>query len=164
LSRAKRKNHDFAIMFIDLDGFKNVNDTLGHDVGDALLKDVAIRLTSTVREEDLVSRIGGDEFIIVFEETCREELETISSRIIGSIGNPYFLADKEAHVTPSIGIALFPEHGVEIDSLVDHADKAMYAAKNSGKSTYHFYSHDLKYEEESHRESLIAKFKKIFQK
>jgi Diguanylate cyclase, GGDEF domain len=86
---------------------------------------------STLKEEDLISRISGDEFIIVFEETCREELETISSRIIGSIGNPYFLADKEAHVTPSIGIALFPEHGDEIDSIVDHADKAMYAAKNN---------------------------------
>lgn len=163
LSRAKRKDHDFAIMFIDLDGFKDVNDTLGHDAGDALLKDVAVRLTSSVREEDLVSRIGGDEFIIVFEETSKEELEVISSRIIQNIGNPYYFSEKKAHVTPSIGIALFPEHGDEIDSLMDHADKAMYAAKSNGKCTYQFYSPDLMYES-SQRESLIAKFRKIFQK
>jgi diguanylate cyclase len=163
LSRAKRKDHDFAIMFIDLDGFKDVNDTLGHDVGDALLKDVAIRLTSSVREEDLVSRIGGDEFIIVFEETSQDELEVISSRIIQNVGNPYYFSDKEAHVTPSIGIAIYPDHGDEIDSLVDHADTAMYAAKKTGKNTYLIYSSGLQVEQHQ-EESLIAKFRKWFQK
>jgi diguanylate cyclase len=163
LSRAKRKDHDFAIMFLDLDGFKDVNDTLGHDIGDALLKDVAVRLTSSVREEDLVSRIGGDEFIIVFEETCRDELEDISSRIIHNVGNPYYFSDKKAHVTPSIGIALFPDHGNEIDSLVDHADKAMYAAKKRGKNNYLIYSPDLQVEQQR-GDSLIARFRKMFQK
>lgn len=163
LSRAKRKDHDFAIMFLDLDGFKDVNDSLGHDVGDALLKDVSIRLTASVREEDFVSRIGGDEFIIVFEETSIEELEGITSQIIQNIGNPYYLSNKEACVTPSIGISIFPDHGDEIDSLVDHADKAMYAAKNTGKNTYRFYTPEME-NEQYQSKSFIDKFRKIFQR
>lgn len=163
LSRAKRKDHDFAIMFLDLDGFKDVNDSLGHDVGDALLKDVSIRLTASVREEDFVSRIGGDEFIIVFEETSIEELEGITSQIIQNIGNPYYLSNKRACVTPSIGISIFPDHGDEIDSLVDHADKAMYAAKNTGKNTYRFYTPEME-NEQYQSKSFIDKFRKIFQR
>ncbi len=163
LSRAKRKEHDFAIMFLDLDGFKEVNDTLGHDVGDALLKDVSIRLTASVRDEDFVSRIGGDEFVIVFEETSREELEGISDRLIQNIGKPYYLSNKVASVTPSIGISIFPDHGDTIDSLIDHADKAMYAAKSTGKNTYLFYLPEME-NEQYQSNSFIDKFIKIFQR
>lgn len=163
LSRAKRTKHEFVIMFLDLDGFKAVNDTLGHETGDALLKDVATRLNACVREEDLVSRIGGDEFIIVFEETSKDTVEEIADRIIVNIANPYYISEKEARVTPSIGISIYPEHGTDIDSIIDHADKAMYVAKSKGKNRYQFY--DLELEEYPQpKETFIAKFRKLFQK
>jgi diguanylate cyclase len=163
LSRAKRKDHEVIILFLDLDGFKDVNDSLGHDIGDILLKDVADRLIACVREEDMVSRIGGDEFIIVFEETGKEEVALIAGRIIQMVSNPYFISDHEVKVTPSIGISIYPEHGDNLDSVVTHADTAMYVAKNKGKSQYQFYSPELE-DYENPDETLISKFLKLFQK
>lgn len=162
LSRAKRKEHEVTIMFIDLDGFKDVNDSLGHDIGDALLKEVAARLNDSVREEDLISRLGGDEFIIVFEETAKKEVSQIADRIVQDIGSPYDLSGNKVSVTPSIGISNYPDDGLDIEILIRNADKAMYLAKNNGKNNYRFYTPDL--EDYHPKESLIDKFLKFFQK
>lgn len=161
LSRARRKEHEVTIMFIDLDGFKDVNDTFGHDIGDVLLKEVATRLNKSVREEDLISRLGGDEFIMVFEETSKDEIAVIADRVLQNISASYNLSENTVSVTPSIGISSYPEDGLEIESLIKNADKAMYFAKSNGKGNYQFYSPDI--EEYESKESLIDKFLKLFQ-
>jgi diguanylate cyclase len=143
LARSKRHNHHLGIMFIDLDGFKKVNDTLGHDAGDSLLKEVAYRLTDNVREEDLIARLGGDEFIIVIEETNKQEIERIAERLLEAVSNPYAINEEEANVSPSIGISMFPDDGEDHETLIQNADKAMYYAKNNGKGTYTFYTPEL---------------------
>jgi diguanylate cyclase len=162
LARANRKEHEVTIMFMDLDGFKDVNDSLGHDIGDALLKEVANRLNESVREEDLISRLGGDEFILVFEETDKKEITIIADRILKNISEAYLLLGKKVSITPSIGIASYPEDGMDIESLIRNADKAMYLAKNKGKTNYQFYTPDL--EDYHPKESLIDKMLKLFQK
>lgn len=162
LSRARRKEHEVDIMFIDLDGFKSINDTLGHDVGDSLLKQVAERLIETVREEDLISRLGGDEFIVVFEETNKEEISGIAERILQSISTPFLIDDNNVTVTPSIGIAIYPDNGSDIEALVRNADKAMYYVKSKGKGHYEFYSTDL--DDIVPKKSLFDKVLSLFQK
>lgn len=143
MARSKRKSHPLCVMFIDLDGFKNVNDTLGHETGDLLLKEVAKRLNESVRDEDFISRLGGDEFIIVFEETDKHEVQDIAERVLTNISKPYNLEGKQAKVTPSIGISMYPDDGADRETLLNNADKAMYFAKNKGKSNYQFYSAEL---------------------
>ena len=143
LVRSKRHKHNFSIMFIDLDDFKKVNDTLGHDAGDQLLIDVVSRIDSCIREEDLISRIGGDEFIVMFEETGKEEIEQIAKRMIESVAEPYTLNDQNASISLSIGISMYPDDGEDKDTLIKAADKAMYFAKNNGKNNYQIYTNDL---------------------
>lgn len=143
LSRAKRHNHNLTIMFIDLDDFKVVNDTMGHDAGDLLLKEVVNRLKNAIREEDLIARIGGDEFIIVFEDIEKDEIENIAGRILDTIALPYEIHEKEATISLSIGISMFPDDGEEKDALIECADKAMYFAKNTGKNNYKMYTAEL---------------------
>ncbi|WP_445486929.1 diguanylate cyclase domain-containing protein [Niallia sp. 03133] len=140
LARSKRHKHNVAIMFIDLDDFKLVNDTLGHKAGDELLTKVASRFHDTIREEDYIARIGGDEFIIVFEETTRAEVEKITKRIIHEVSKPYFIHPFKASITLSIGISLFPDDSEEQNELIANADKAMYQAKEKGKNQYTFYA------------------------
>ncbi|MFT8323315.1 MAG: sensor domain-containing diguanylate cyclase [Bacillus sp. (in: firmicutes)] len=140
IARSKRHNHQLAIMFIDLDDFKLVNDTLGHSAGDVLLMEAADRFHATIREEDYIARIGGDEFIIVIEETNRDEMNKITKRIIDKVSKPYFIEQTTASITLSIGISLYPDDSEEQDGLIAHADKAMYMAKEKGKNQYHFYS------------------------
>ncbi len=143
LARSKRHNHNFTLMFVDLDDFKLVNDTLGHDAGDLLLQEVVQRINHTIREEDLIARIGGDEFIIVFEETTKEDVEDIAKRIVENVSLPYKLNEQDARISLSIGISMYPDDGEDKGSLIDHADKAMYYAKNNGKNNYKLYSPDL---------------------
>ena len=143
LFRSKRHKHNFSIMFIDLDDFKKVNDTLGHDAGDQLLIEVVSRINDCVREEDLVSRIGGDEFIVMFEETGKNEIELIAKRIIKYVGEPYTINDHCAKISLSIGISMYPDDGEDKDTLIKAADKAMYYAKNNGKNNYRIYTKDL---------------------
>lgn len=143
LARSKRHEHCFSVMFIDLDGFKKVNDSLGHECGDLLLIEVANRLNESVREEDLTGRLGGDEFMIVFEETNKEEVEKIAERIIDSLSKPILVNDNEAKISPSIGISMYPNDGIDIETLINNADKAMYYAKNNGKNNYQFYEEKL---------------------
>ncbi|MDQ0253056.1 diguanylate cyclase (GGDEF)-like protein/PAS domain S-box-containing protein [Evansella vedderi] len=143
LARSKRHNHNLSIMFIDLDDFKVVNDTLGHDAGDELLKGVVSRINESIREEDLVARIGGDEFIIVFEETDRDEIEEIAKRMIENVAYPYMIDETKTNISLSIGISMYPDDGCDKDTLLEHADKAMYYAKSEGKNNYKIYFPDL---------------------
>ncbi len=132
---ARRDRHDLALLFVDLDKFKAVNDELGHDAGDALLKDVAERLRRQVRESDTVARIGGDEFTVLLPAIAsRENAAVVAKKIIDSLGLPFVLGAKghEARIGASIGIAIYPADASDADALIKAADSAMYAAKKSG--------------------------------
>jgi diguanylate cyclase (GGDEF)-like protein len=141
LSQAKHHQRSLAIMFLDLDNFKKINDTLGHDVGDELLKAVAVRLNTCIRTGDTVSRQGGDEFIIVLSEiTHPDDAALVADKIIKVINNPVRIADSTLNVTTSIGIAVYPINGGDDTlELMKKADKAMYAAKQAGRNSYKFF-------------------------
>lgn len=142
LVNAKRYQRAMAVMFLDLDNFKQVNDTLGHDVGDDLLRKVAARLTDCARASDTVSRQSGDEFVIVLTEiTQPADAAAVAEKILKSMAEPIRLGNKNLHITTSIGIALFPAEGVQFASeLMKQADSAMYTAKAEGKNQYRFYN------------------------
>ncbi|MCC7218973.1 MAG: diguanylate cyclase, partial [Burkholderiales bacterium] len=141
LSLAQRRGKQFALFFIDLDRFKNINDSLGHEAGDRLLQDVARRLRQHLRESDTVARLGGDEFVVLVEDSADpRELNAIAQNILNAVGRPYLLAGREYHVTGSIGISAFPDDGLDPATLLKNADIAMYLAKDSGKNNFQFYS------------------------
>lgn len=140
VAMAKRKNYTVAVMFLDLDGFKKVNDTLGHDAGDLLLQEVAKRLKVSVRDSDSVARVGGDEFIFVLNEIGSDENAALfANKIIAALSKPFELKGQQCHVGGSIGIAIYPDASQDTKTLVKQADDAMYLAKQSGKNTYKFY-------------------------
>ena len=141
LESAKKDNKEFSILFLDLDGFKLINDTLGHQAGDELLQNVAARLVSSVRDGDVVSRRGGDEFVILLDELSnKEDIITICNRMIDEVSRPYFLGQKEANISTSIGVATYPMDGQTTSELLEHSDAALYVSKSSGRRTYRFYS------------------------
>ncbi len=129
----------FALLFIDLDGFKQANDTYGHLAGDLLLKEVATRLLNCTREEDLVSRYAGDEFLILLSKGDRTLAMEVAERIAGAINTPFIINGNEIVISASIGISLYPEDGKETSILIKNADTAMYQAKGAGKNTYQFH-------------------------
>lgn len=130
-----------AIFFIDLDNFKNVNDTLGHDYGDLLLKQVSNELKSYTSDNDILARTGGDEFLILKTKfNTNQELEQYAKHLVDIVNNPFNLDGEHAHVSMSVGIAIFPNNGLTISELIKNADIAMYSAKNSGKNNYRFFS------------------------
>lgn len=141
LTNSYRNLKKTALLFIDLDGFKAVNDTLGHDVGDRLLQDVAQRLTDATRSSDTVARMGGDEFTIILTNIDEvSDVANIGAKLIKIIGEPYDYGEGiVARVTGSIGIAMYPKDGANSVDLIKHADESMYKAKNSGKNNYVFY-------------------------
>lgn len=137
LVRAKRNHQALAVLFLDLDRFKQINDTLGHDQGDELLKAVAARLTGSVRQEDTVSRLGGDEFVVVLPEIAHAgDAEIVAQKIVAAIRLPVVLAGGELHVTTSIGLAVYPQDGEAVTSLMKSADIALYRAKEGGRNRY----------------------------
>jgi len=150
------QQREFAILFVDLDHFKRINDTLGHSLGDELLKAVAARLQSCLRSEDHVlrankagnvslARLGGDEFVIILRDVGSEEAAaSVASRIISSLANPFSWEGHQFVVTPSIGVAIYPQHGKTTDELLMNADSAMYKAKTAGRNAYRFYSDTMK--------------------
>ena len=141
---ASRENKKFALLFLDLDRFKNVNDTLGHHIGDQLLIEVAQRLKSCIRKSDIVARLAGDEFTIVINGLKRrEEVVKVAKKILQTFATPVNLSGYEFFITTSIGISIFPYDAITLDNLIKHADSAMYQAKELGKNTYQFYSHEL---------------------
>jgi diguanylate cyclase (GGDEF)-like protein len=144
LRNAKNKNTILAILFIDLDNFKNVNDTLGHAMGDKLLRQAAGRLKSVLRSEDHVIRLGGDEFTVLLNSVANhEEVVHVASRITESFREAFVILGREMRIGTSLGISMFPKDGEEPDSLIQKADIAMYAAKDEGKGTFHFYDQQL---------------------
>lgn len=139
IAMAEREQRGMALMFLDLDRFKFVNDSLGHDIGDDLLKAVANRLLGLVRHSDTVARLGGDEFVILLDNPANKaEVADIASRIVAEINRPMEFRGKQAQVGTSIGIAMYPSDGASPEALMKSADSAMYAAKNAGKNTYRF--------------------------
>jgi len=144
LSRAHRENHRLAVLFIDLDRFKNINDSLGHAVGDQLLCEVASRLTAAVRENDTVARLGGDEFVIALERIgTADGAAVFAEALVGALGEPIRIDEHELFVTPSIGISIYPDDAKSTEDLVRHADAAMYHAKRLGRNRFQFYSESL---------------------
>ncbi|MDQ5849849.1 MAG: sensor domain-containing diguanylate cyclase, partial [Pseudomonadota bacterium] len=141
VQRSRRRNSRLAVVFVDLDGFKQINDFLGHASGDALLIELAGRLRAHLRASDLVARLGGDEFLVVLEEVPDSAaISAIARKLLGEAAKPYLIAGATARVTASIGISVFPDDAADATALMKHADMAMYAAKQMGKNTYCFYS------------------------
>jgi len=149
LASSVRSKREGAILFIDLDNFKTLNDTLGHDKGDLLLQQVAQRLTTCIREGDTVARLGGDEFVVMLEDLSTNakeaatQTEAVGEKIIATLNQTYSLAGHEHHSTPSIGITLFNDHMNSIDELLKRADLAMYQAKAAGRNTLRFFDPDM---------------------
>lgn len=147
------KNH--AIIFIDLDGFKSINDTLGHDYGDMLLKAVSSKLASFINEDDILARNGGDEFVIFKRQiTDREALEDFLTTLVSIATHPFVLNDETVHITLSAGVALFPQNGLSLSELMKNADIAMYSSKNTGKNSYTFFSSSME-DEINRRNDLV---------
>lgn len=138
IEESKGTNNRFGVMFIDLDGFKEINDSLGHQVGDLVLQRVGEYLQRCVRKEDIVARLGGDEFVILLPHASREACLKLAERIIEPQSQSIDIFGKGAYVTPSIGIAISPENGEDIETLLNHADMAMYEAKKAGKNQFRF--------------------------
>jgi len=137
LAHAQRSQQKLAVMLLDLDHFKEVNDTLGHSVGDQLLQVVSKRLASLLRKGDTVARMGGDEFMLLLPEIAGGEgAAEVAQKILEAFREPFILDDHEIHVTTSIGIALYPEDGEDGDTLMKNADIAMYRAKDGGRDSY----------------------------
>ena len=139
IHKAKRENGSFALMFMDLDGFKAINDSLGHHMGDLLLTQTAERLKTVLRAQDTVARIGGDEFVLLLEAGTPEDAAIIADKLIAGINKPFLLETHELRVTSSIGIAVFPQDGASYHELAINADAAMYHTKRGGRNGYHFF-------------------------
>ena len=144
LHLAERDGHAMALMFIDLDRFKKINDTLGHHIGDTVLIEVARRLRSSMRTSDIVARLGGDEFVILLPRIAEEaDGERVAQKVIDQFSEPLRIGPHELRVTPSIGLVLHPRHGTDAITLMRHADLAMYRAKNLGRNRIQVYSDDM---------------------
>lgn len=144
IAMSHRGYYNFALLYFDLDEFKRINDTLGHDAGDELLKEVAKRLISRLREEDTIARLGGDEFAVILSGIKdRGQASAIATNLQQAFAAPVKLGQHEVSISASIGITVAPEDAAEEELLLKHADLAMYEAKARGKNTFHFFSHDL---------------------
>ncbi len=145
IEAACRHERRFAMLFIDLDRFKVINDSLGHDAGDILLAEISNRLRNTLRSSDVVARLGGDEFVVILEETAeREDVERIAHNLLSVLGEPLQLSGHECHTTASIGIAMYPSDGSDAQTLIKNADMAMYFAKEDGKNGFRFFTKDTR--------------------
>jgi diguanylate cyclase (GGDEF)-like protein/PAS domain S-box-containing protein len=141
IKKAHRAGRPLALMFLDLDRFKEVNDTLGHDMGDAMLKDAAQRLSSCVRETDTVARLGGDEFTVILSELDDpSSVDRVAREILRKLTEPFQLGEEVVYVSASIGITLYPDDATAIETLLKNADQAMYAAKNLGRNRYSYFT------------------------
>ncbi|NDP49105.1 MAG: GGDEF domain-containing response regulator [Sulfuriferula multivorans] len=137
IAHAHRNKSAMAVMYLDLDGFKQINDSLGHDVGDMLLTIVADRLEAAVRQEDTVARMGGDEFVIgLWEISDADGVASLASKVIQALSQPYRIQGRDVSMTASVGVSMYPMHGDEVETLMKSADLALYEAKHSGKNNY----------------------------
>ncbi|WP_417782345.1 EAL domain-containing protein [Terasakiella pusilla] len=141
IARSKRHNERLAVMFVDLDHFKKINDTLGHNTGDEILVEAAGRLINCTRDEDTVARLGGDEFVLLFPDIQSvEEVTKVADRIVASFAEPFIVDEHKLFVTSSLGISIFPDDGDEYETLIKNADAAMYRSKDTGRSTFNLFN------------------------
>jgi len=144
LARARWHDRLVALMFLDLDRFKTINDSLGHDFGDRLLAQIGERLQEGIRDRDTVARFGGDEFVVLLDDIASEDdVAQLAERVLDLLAPPFVIDERELHITASIGISCFPNDGADPKTLMRHADVAMYRAKDLGRNTYKFYSEDM---------------------
>ena len=143
ISHAHRYGQSLAVMFLDLDHFKNINDTLGHSTGDKILVETAKRLKNSVRSEDTVSRLGGDEFVLIFPNTDEKSAMRIANKVIKDISAPNTIDHYELTITPSVGIAIYPFDGEDFETLLKNADTAMYHVKKGGRNSSHFFTQQM---------------------
>lgn len=141
--QAHRDTAQLGLLFLDIDHFKNVNDTLGHRTGDELLIEISRRLRDNLLKENVISRMGGDEFVVIINQCDDQELSRIAERLLNKVSKPYHLEKHDLTVTASIGIASFPHDGEDFETLYQHADIAMYNAKHDGRNDYRFFNHDM---------------------
>lgn len=137
---AERHKKSFALLFIDLDHFKNINDSLGHSIGDQVLIEVGRRLLACVREEDTVARLGGDEFVVLLADTHWNGAAVVANKVISLLSDTIFYHNYQLHITPSIGISLYPDNGESYETLFKNADTALYQAKENGRNQYQFFT------------------------
>jgi diguanylate cyclase (GGDEF)-like protein len=139
LTTAQRHGSRLAVLFLDLDGFKPVNDVYGHHIGDRLLKEIGARLRNCIRDNDTVARLGGDEFVITLSDIREtDDVAAVAEKILQAIAAPALIDGQEVQVTTSIGIAVYPDSGTDSESLLRAADAAMYEAKAEGRRIYRF--------------------------
>ena len=145
MAESKRNDKKMALIMIDLDHFKNINDNFGHDAGDELLKELSSRLVNTLRKTDTICRMGGDEFaVLISDVSTKEMIDEVAQRIVLAIGKPFPLQDIERRIGASLGIAIYPEDGDTLDTLIKHADSAMYEVKKMGRNNYLYYQPSVK--------------------
>jgi len=145
LAISQRNHSKTSVIFMDLDHFKEINDSLGHHVGDMLLQQVAERIRSALREVDTVSRLGGDEFVVVLPELRHtEDATTIAQKLVRALDEDFFISGDKLRISPSLGISVYPDHAADASTLIRLADKAMYHAKQGGRNTYRFYDDAMK--------------------
>ncbi len=140
LKRAQRKGYKIALLFLDLDHFKTINDSLGHPIGDILLQQVAERIKSVVRQEDTVARLSGDEFVVIVDRIETQGVTVLAHKLMATFNPPFVINDHELHVTISMGITMYPRDGEDNATLIKNADTAMYQAKEQGRNNYAFYT------------------------
>ena len=141
IASAERHHDRFAVLVVDLDRFKSINDSLGHLAGDAMLKEVGRRLALTLHKADTLARLGGDEFVLIINEiSSAQDIEALASKLLVDIARPLKLSELELHTSASIGISVFPDDGADAETLLQHADAAMYHAKKSGRNAHQFFA------------------------
>ncbi|WP_369648397.1 MULTISPECIES: EAL domain-containing protein [unclassified Variovorax] len=141
IKRSNRHQKQFAVIFVDLDRFKHINDTLGHGVGDEMIKICGERLTALLRETDIVARFGGDEFVLLLENlSSANDAAGLAEKVLACCAEPFFLAGRELHVSASVGVSIYPDNGGDAEALLKNADTAMYRAKERGRNTFRFYA------------------------
>ncbi len=147
----RRQHQRFALMFLDLDHFKEINDSLGHEAGDDLLQSCSQRIVAAVRGDDMVARFGGDEFVILVRELSDPvDAELAADKVLAALEPPFVVAGHEVSIGGSVGIAVYPDDGASASDLLKHADLAMYAAKSAGRGTSYFYNESLRHQSETH--------------
>jgi len=155
LLHAQRENHLLGLLFIDLDHFKEINDTLGHNVGDLLLIEASQRIKSCTRESDMVARLGGDEFTVILSDLHNESsIERVTAAIVTSLARPFQLKKQQSYISASIGITLYPNDGKTVTQLLQNADQAMYQAKKMGRNRYKYFTQSMQDKAQNHLQSV----------
>ncbi|MBI3729098.1 MAG: EAL domain-containing protein [Burkholderiales bacterium] len=156
LSLAERSQDALAVIFFDLDHFKDINDTLGHSLGDVLLVELAKRLVAAMRENDTISRLGGDEFILLLTGVDEHKVEQVVQKLMQVVNTPFHLGEYDLNVTASMGIAIYPNDGIDLEMLSRNADAAMYRAKREGRNSYRFFTQEMQERSTRHLELVNA--------